>query len=643
MEHVLRNLSSFLMLLALVEGSTTQWKKRHAICKTPHCISDGSVEVEVANGGQRLFTDDQTRSGRSAILADTEDAAICPDWMIPIRNNTACKCGKRLGGVVWCNNNTQQKVKLLKCYCMTYSSDDTSLIVGACWYSCQLAKHSNGAYYKIPPNVSKVCDLFHRAGQLCSKCKDGFAPPVYSYNSSCVNCTDYSNNWAKNMAISLLPLNALFLVVVIFRISVASGLLNVFVLVCQVMSSPYVLRHVATNKPNLELLSQIGLSLYGISNLDFFRLVYSPFCRHPRMTTLQALALDYAIAIYPLFLIFITYLLVEMHDHDVRILVWLWKPFHSCFKRKWNIKGSLINAFATFLLLSYVKFLYTSFALLFPVKVFNIHGRALSQLYLYYDGTVEYFGPKHLPFAILALVALLVFNIFPLLLLVLYPCQCFQRCLNHCHIRYQVLHTFMDVFQGSYKDGINGTRDCRWFAALYLMLRIAFFVVYSSIPTTFAICPVILLSFVPVFLTVIFHPHKSRSHNVTDIFLLLTLISSGISIISIDLANFRAVRSERTSNVLTIIFLSIPLLYFIAISFYKLFARKSFVQKVRQKLCLLAPCNCQEVNFEEPYAWPDRIINAAEYEPLLSTESMGNRNRLTDAILDQNTDHLATY
>ena len=633
----LGSLISLLILLVLVEGSTTQWKKKHRICKTPHCVSDGSGEVEVANGGQERFTDDQMRSGRSAILADTEDAAICSRWMIPIRNSTACKCGSKLGGVVSCNSETQ-KVKILKCYCMTHSSDNTSLIVGACWYSCQLAKHTVDAFYTVPLNVSKVCDLFHRAGQLCGKCKDGFAPPVYSYNSSCVNCTDYSNNWAKYMAISLLPLTVLFLVVVIFRISVASGLLNVFVIVYQIMSAPYALRHVAINKPNLELLSRIGLSLYGISNLDFFRLVYSPFCLHPRMTTLQALALDYAIAVYPLFLIVITYLLVEMHDHDVRILVWLWKPFRLCFKRQWNIKGSLINAFATFILLSYVKFLTTSFAFLFPVKVFNIHGRALSQLYLYYDGTVEYFGPEHLPFAILALVALLVFNIFPLLLLVLYPCQCFQRCLNRCNIRYQALHTFMDVFQGSYKDGTNGTRDCRWFAALYLVLRISFFVVYTSIPTTFAIYPAILLVFVLVFLTATFHPHKSPSHNVTDIFLLLILIISGISIMSIDVANYKAVNSERTSNVLTIIFISIPLLYFIAISFYKLFARKSFVRNIRHKFCLLVSCNCREVNYEEP--WPDRIINATEYKPLLSTESIGNQNQ---SIVDENTEHLATY
>ena len=175
----------------------------------------------------------------------------------------------------------------------------------------------------------------------------------------------------------------------------------------------------------------------------------------------------------------------------------------------------------------------------------------------------------------------------------------------------------MDVFQGSYKDGTNGTRDCRWFAALYLMLRIILFVVYASIPTQFAICPTILLSSVPVFFTAIFHPHKSPYHNATDIFLLLVLISCGISIISIDLAVYKAIRSERTAYAFTIIFLSIPLLYFIAISFYKLFTRKHFVQKVYQKCCLLVPCIRREGNVEE--SWPDRFINTVEYEPLLST------------------------
>ena len=216
--------------------------------------------------------------------------------------------------------------------------------------------------------------------------------------------------------------------------------------------------------------------MHGIWNLDFFRLLYEPFCVNPKMTTLQVLALDYAIAVYPLLLIVITYSLTELHDHNFRLIVWLWKPFHRCFvcfRREWNIKNSLIDAFCTFLLLSYFKFLSVSFDLLVPVSVFNVHGETSKKRYLFFDGSVEYFGPEHLPFGILALAVFLVFNILPLVLLCLYPCQCFQRCLNYCRIRCQALHIFMDSFQGCYKNRTSNTYDCRWFAALYLVTWIA--------------------------------------------------------------------------------------------------------------------------------------------------------------------------
>ena len=54
-----------------------------------------------------------------------------------------------------------------------------------------------------------------------------------------------------------------------------------------------------------------------------------------------------------------------------------------------------------------------------------------------------------------------------IILLFLYPCRCF-------HLRLLPLHAFVDAFQGCYKDGTNGTRDCRYFAGLQLVLRLLF-------------------------------------------------------------------------------------------------------------------------------------------------------------------------
>jgi len=135
------------------------------------------------------------------------------------------------------------------------------------------------------------------------------------------------------------------------------------------------------------------------------------------------------------------------------------------------------------------------------------------------DGSVEYFSEQHVPYAILAITVLLVFAVLPILLLCLYPCRCFQRFLNSCHFRSQALHTFMDAFQGCYKDGTNGTRDCRYFAALYLILRVAvhFLLIYSSITYTNAVTTAVLA--IMILLLSCFQPYKSTLHNQLDIFL----------------------------------------------------------------------------------------------------------------------------
>ena len=326
---------AILFVLSLLAVTTTRLESKHVLVAHHHVNVDSVKKVTVQGT--------QTTTGKGATSGDGEEDETCSTstWHFPKHNSngsTTCECGRDLGGVVRCNSTTQQVV-MLTCYCMTYDNDKSLLLAGQCFYGCFTNRSLYhypyySPYYSLPSNatqLNKVCEEFHRTGQLCGKCMDGFAPPVYSYSSSCVNCTEYSSNWAKYIAVSFLPLTALFLVVVVFRVSATSGQLNVFILVCQVVSTPVVARVYANIiLGNSRKLWDIIYSLYGIWNLDLFRLLYSPFCIHPKMTTLQALALDYVIAVYPLLLIFITYLLVLMHD-NYRIVVWLWKPFHACF------------------------------------------------------------------------------------------------------------------------------------------------------------------------------------------------------------------------------------------------------------------------------------------------------------------------
>ena len=165
------------------------------------------------------------------------------------------------------------------------------------------------------------------------------------------------------------------------------------------------------------------------------------------------------------------YSFITLRDRGCRFVLYIWKPFHfllSRFRSKLNLKASLIDAFATFLLLSYMKMGYSAFYILAPSRVYSPDGPYVWAVYV--DPSLKYFGPSHIGYALPTLLFSFILLIFPILLLFLYPCQCFQRCLNHFHLRLLVLHAFVDAFQGCYKDGTNGTRDCLYFTALILII-----------------------------------------------------------------------------------------------------------------------------------------------------------------------------
>ncbi len=225
-------------------------------------------------------------------------------------------------------------------------------------------------------------------------------------------------------------------------------------------------------------------------------------------------------AFYPFVLILLTYVLVTIYDKHYRILVWMWKPFKWClshYQRQWNIKTSLIEVFATFVLLSYVKIIAVSCDLLAVTRSYDIHR---NRLYLYYDANIEYFGRQHLPFAILALFIGLVFVIFPFLLLVLYPCRCFQRGLNYMGWRCQTLHIIMDAFQGSYKIE---PYDLRSFSAYYLLLRMMTLAQMQIYPNSFNLYTSAVVFLFSAMIFTAFHPYKVTSHNKIDIIMMLLM------------------------------------------------------------------------------------------------------------------------
>ena len=450
------------------------------------------------------------------------ESAECPLWFHRGSQGGECEAGLKLGGIIWQNMATLQTY-LLECNCMTQHND--TLAVGACLYTCNAIT----GYFPLPCDVTDLnnftCAGLNREGQLCGQCIEGHAPPVYSYDLRCVECKDYQYNWLKYLAVAFLPLTVFFCVVTVFSISFTSPLLSGVVLVYQVGGSSIQMRIVVScSDSGLLALSRSEVALLssftGIWNLDFFRLVYEPFCLHPNMTTLHVQALEYAIAIYPLLLIVLTYVMVSLHDNNFKPVVWLWKPFRwllKHFKQQWDVRTSLIDVFASFIFLSTSRLLTASFNVLVPTYVYFFHNETAThptmKHYLLNAPTVEYFGSEHLLIALLALTVLALLVVLPMLLLFLYPLRCFQRLLNRLHLNSHVLRTFMDVFQGTFKDGTNGTRDYRSFSGLLLLSGLVLCGIFSWTLSSFyyPVATIFILLYCVLF--IVFQPYKHCCHN----------------------------------------------------------------------------------------------------------------------------------
>ena len=459
--------------------------------------------------------------------ANIKSKRECPTWTKRVNSTSNCTCGDVTRDIVVCNNQTK-KVHILDGYLMTYNEAEDTVEAGQTIYGWRRKHFSRGRknlYYIVNRTRSNLnhdaCDRFHREGRLCGRCKKGYSPLVYTYVLSCAKCSNATTlNVIKFVAAAFIPLTVFYLLVVFFKFNANSPALQVYILGAQMFGAPASCRYIIV---------QYGTSIYlalmttfvGIWNLDFFRLHYKGICLP--ISSLTALSLDYAIAFYPLFLIFLTFLATELHARGFRIVVFLWSPFRRMFRQRWENKSSLIDVMATFMLLTYNKMLSVSFDLLAFTQPFTLNG-TFTEKYLYHDATIVYFGSKHLPYGVMAILFLTVFIIAPFLLLLFYPMKWFQICLNRFKLNYIVLHTFVESFTGYYKDGTEpGTKDCRYFASFFLLMRIVF---YIALGLTENIAFMIIFCSVGIIFSIlflVFKPYKTQysAHNTTAMVLFL--------------------------------------------------------------------------------------------------------------------------
>ena len=140
----------------------------------------------------------------------------------------------------------------------------------------------------------------------------------------------------------------------------------------------------------------------------------------------------------------------------------IWKPF-GIFLTKLNIttvtSRAVIQAFATFILLSATTLTYNASAILKTSYVLKSHDGMVYETVLYLDPTIFWFSQKHILYIIIAVAPYISLVLIPSLLLCVYPTRIYRYLSRSLSARKRLAITAFA--EALHKDGLNGTKDYR--------------------------------------------------------------------------------------------------------------------------------------------------------------------------------------
>ena len=409
---------------------------------------------------------------------------------------------------------------------------------------------------QLPGNLTQLddymCGPLNRTGIACSECADGFGPSVTSFRSKCVTCTDTWYGVPLFLFLELVPITVFYLIILVLQISFATPPMPCLIMYAQfIVASFYLIVYgfsdsssikdvLLKGSGNFRLDMKIVAMLYGVLNLDFFQLALPPLCINRQIKFIHITSFGYISALYPILLISLTWVAIELHGRNFRPFVWLWRPFHRCFvrlRRCWNTKSDIIDVFITFFLLSYSKCMYQTLLLLTAQGIFNYTetGKFINvQHRIVIDLTTTYGSTDHLVVLVPAVMIFFILNIMPPLLLMLYPIKAFKLCLSKCRLDFIAVDVFVDKLQGCYRNGLDKGRDMRSFSGLYFLLRMVIYLTgmlsqkilsphRSQLLATVIWFPAGTIFFILALTIALIKPYKAVHMNYLDILLLSNL------------------------------------------------------------------------------------------------------------------------
>ena len=521
----------------------------------------------------------------SAATATVNTTILCQVSPIPEFQNT--NQAKKCDCPITCAN---QRAQLGYNWCVTYDNEATISVSFCTYFELSNYNISEPGFISLPDNISElndyICGSMNRKGVVCSKCIDGYGPSVTSTKFKCSDCSNAWYGVPLYLLLELVPVTLFYIIVLIFQLNLTSAPMISFVLYSNIILLAIHLNTI--NLDQLQALQKILALSYGIWSLDFFRYAIPPFCVLSNLKIIHALYLQSVSAVFPFVLIGITWICIKLHSRDYKIATWPWQVLHGViFKHidaKWNSGRTVIDAFATFFLLSFSKLSLMLLLPLYPLPIRNVNITDLSPTITtqsYTDPSVNFISKEHLPFAAIS-IALFLFTLLPpVMLLALYPYQRCRSLLFKFLPKRSIgsLNIFVEKFHSCYRDGLDGGRDMRSLASLYFIVLLLGYILHSVGPTVFLATA--LFGGCSLFIANV-QPYKKKYMSVIDslIFANLALSSAAVD---------RNIYAIRIFALITGILNLIPALVMFSFIIYKLLKQplKTVFTSVKQKLLLV--------------------------------------------------------
>ena len=442
------------------------------------------------------------------------------------------------------------------------------------------------------PELEKVICGENRQGRLCGRCVSGKVVYYHSHKFTCGNSTNCQYGVLIYIATELVPVTIIFLIILLFNISLTSGALYSFVFYVQIMSRLDVTAfgmihiHDPIKKTVVDMFQTLlGIFAFEIENENL------EFCILPTDSIMGLFMIKYATLMYAFVLVLATILILRVYSCYNCV-----KLCRRCGRR--NIRGSIVDGLSAFLVLCYFQCAIVTSSILTPsiLHGFNMH-------YMYvamFDGEMEYLKGEHLWFAMPAFLCLAFILIPPPTILILEPIltklfslNCFTGCqVSWLYGRLRLkLMPFLDSFQACFKD------SHRYFAGLYFLYRLIIPLLSIFVQTPEHYYGITACLFMVILLLHIFlQPHKQKWHNLLELSLFINIMF----LLMISLYNYYIPDGIRLINV-QLFLMSLSFAYIVVYTAVKIHQKYPIIKKCGQ--------NSSAIDTDMSNDFPYRLLN----------------------------------